>query len=245
VLLVLLTVTTVVLLTGCAAPNIDKFSGVTARLDTETSAIGYPLDDYVLVGREAQKIEQANELLSSRCVAKFGFTAPITNWAEHLDIPNRQYGIWTMKQAINWGYALPINSTMEQEKVTFSAAIDKISDEIFRECYSKLETLPSMRPHSSRPDQPSIVDRGYIDAWNQAKGNAEWRAIGEKWVACIAQQHLKPSSGDGLMPQFSQNDLEVQMKIALIDVGCKVSLGTVQQSADIESRYQAAYIEAN
>ncbi|PDQ34800.1 MAG: hypothetical protein B5766_09425 [Candidatus Lumbricidophila eiseniae] len=134
---------------------------------------------------------------------------------------------------------------MEQEKITYPATVQKMSDEAFRACRSSPEELPAMRPHSSNPNQPSIVDRGYIDAWIQAMGNSEWRAIREKWVACIGQQHLKPYSGDSLGPELPQDDLEAQMKIALVDVECKISLGTVQQLADIESRYQAAYIEAN
>lgn len=231
------------LLTSCSAPDIASYENIRARLDVDTATIRFPLDDYSLSGTDALRLEHANEILLSRCLAQRGFDDPRAT----LDVkdlvvaPDRRYGIWTTAQAETRGYALPTSpaddAITEQERAQPQAWWDAST-----QCIASTEQLPVVEP-LAHTDEMRVVDDGIVRASDEAKADEHWKAARQKWVDCIAADDLTPQSSTSLVPTLPADDDEAQRKIALIDVRCKTSTGVVQTMADIEARYQQAYID--
>jgi hypothetical protein len=233
------------LLAGCASPSVDEFGEVHARLNFETGTIYYPLDSYALSSVEGQEVAHANALLVSDCMASAGYDYPRINdnWEQKLPQLERRYGLWSPQIAVKFGYSYPDDQTsldIDREERTRP---DAWWDQAF-ECLNSTTQFPPMTVNGD-VSNPSPVDAGVLEAYRNMMSSAVYGEQRELWVECMGTRGILPDTSTNLLlPDLPVSD-SGQAEIAQADVACKEELGTIQIVADLESQYQAVYIEAH
>ena len=229
--------------TACAAPDLTDYSSVRARLDPETHTIVMPLDAYSVEGRDIFLMDHANNLLIGDCMAESGLDYPrvAEDWQTRAVMPDRTYGLWTLTWAEEYGYEIPSDETSDE--------ISKIEEgmpeswwEAARSCWSSYDELPVFGLFFD--DEQSPADRGFLEASAYAAASEEWRSARDAWVDCLAEHGLKPFSDTSFTPELPE-DAQAQGEIAVQDVKCKDEVGLVQKVADLQAKYEAAYIDAH
>lgn len=230
-------------LTSCGAPDIGQFGDVKAELNYEDGTVTYPLDEYALTGNDARLVDSANAVLIERCMAQSGLDFPRANaeWRSIPPTPDRMFGLWSPRIAESYGYDLPPRDEALSE---LEAAKPESWWDAYRSCHDSAELLPAMAPLTGDPNNPSPVDRGYRESFQNTRGSSAFEDAKNAWIDCIAEQGLSAEDGPILVPVLPEGR-EQQLRVAIVDVGCKESLGTMQQIADVMAQYQAAYIDAH
>lgn len=242
-LLTVFAVAAALMLGGCAAaPNIDEYSSVRAVLDPLNVVIEYPLDEYALNGREAFEVQHANALLVADCMAEYGFDYPRTteNWDTKPVPQERRYGLWSAHAAEAYAYEYPSDPTtvaidgleMERSELWWSQVYP---------CINETKQLPAMTVHSS--EQQSPVDRVMDEANANMRSSDEYRESWQEWATCIEERGLSAQREKAVLIPELPESAEERAKMALIDIACKQENNSIQRIADIEARFQAAYID--
>lgn len=239
----LLALSALTALTACAAPDISTYQDVRAQLNFEDGTISYPLDEFALTGEDAKLVERANAILISRCMADSSLKFPRADseWWDLAPVPDRLFGLWSAQIAEKYGYDLPPG---DQALSDLEASMHDTWWDRYRECHDSSDLLPPMTPLTGDPNNPSTVDRGYRESIQNTQASAVLRDAKAAWVDCIAEQGLVAEEGPILVPVLPESK-EEQFRIALLDVACKESLGTMQQVGDVLAQYQAAYIDGH
>jgi hypothetical protein len=234
-------------LSGCAAaPNLNDYASVRAKLDPAAGTIQLPLDQYAMSARESDVVQHANALLVKGCMAKSGLEYPraTENWDTKAVPQDRRYGLWSMDMAQKFGYDLPEDSR--------SKAIDKIEATLpdswwtaWNQCIDqKVKQLPLMG-ELENAGHLSPVDSGIVEAHNELVASSTYSKVWSSWSDCITKAGLLPEKDKGVMAPQLPKSVESQARAAVIDVGCKQKINAIQTLADIEAKYQMAYIDQN
>lgn len=228
---------------ACAAPDLAEYSDVRARLDPETHTIVTPLDAYVVEGRDVFLVDHANDLLISDCMAQSGLDYPriTSDWQTRPVMPDRTYGVWDLAWAEEYGYDIPSD---EQSQTVSELEADQPESwwQAARTCLASVDLLPVYGLFFDNESTPA--DRGVVEAAGYAAATPEWKAARAIWVDCLSEHGLRPSDDKSFAPEIPAS-LDAQIEVAVQDVKCKDENGLVQQLADIEAKYEAAYIDSH
>lgn len=228
-------------LTACSAPDLTNYQDVRAQLNYEDGTVAYPLDNYALNAAETLEVERANAVLVQGCMVDFGLDFPRANdeWWNFPPTPDRLFGLWSPQVAELYGYELP---PRDEKLAELEASQPESWWETYRGCLESTDQMPVLTALRGDPNNPSVVDRGWRESVANTQGSPTLQELKTEWAACIADEGLVAVDGPLLVPEVPENP-EEQMRIALVDVKCKETLGTMQQLADVLAQYQAAYIE--
>lgn len=231
-------------LTGCSGLSADDHPDATALLDFETMTMRMPLDAYALVGEDAMTVERANQLIIAECMEEQGFEYPRAHqdWDQWQELPDRTLGIWSMETAQTYAYDLPPDSEDERLLQLEENFPDEWWDRFFV-CAQESDQLPTYTPLHGDPNQPTVVDRGYMESHDAAVASEDWANAREAWVECITAQGIQPDESSQILMPVLPDNVEERFRIAEIDVTCKDQLGTAQVLGDLQARFQASYID--
>jgi hypothetical protein len=234
---------TALTLTACGAPDLTSYDDVRAQLNYADGTVTYPLDDYALNAAEALDVERANAVLVHGCMVDFGLDFPRADdeWWRFPPTPDRLFGLWSPEVAELYGYGLP---PRDEELAELEAAQPESWWNTYRGCLESTDQLPILTALRGDPNNPSVVDRGWRESVTNTQGSAALQELKAEWVECIAEEGLVAVEGPLLVPELPES-VEEQLRIALVDVTCKESLGTMQRLADVLAQYQAAYIDGH
>lgn len=209
-----------------------------AVVDEDSGTVRTPLSPWVWAPHDWAVLETAQALKNSRCMEAAGFGAhqPFVPVAA---VPDPTYGLWVRDEVAAHGYARmasrkPANADGSVPHTAESrAASDACSRQAFTEWgWPELEAVWESAPRSY--DWPTA--------------EPEYRATLEEWASClerhgVARPDLDESGshvpGQGIL----QAPLDEQIRVGLIDVGCKEEVDFVQRIADLEAVEQLEYIE--
>jgi len=232
------------ILSGCS-PDTAAYSEVRAHLDRDTGQVRYPLDDYALTGTDALVVERANALLVQQCMATSGLDFPraAQDWDAKSQQPDRTFGLWSSTIAARDGYDIPTELAKKNLEDREAAQPESWWTKYW-DCLDTTKQLPAMSLLVGNPNEPSPVDRGYSEALRETQSSGEFGDARSEWVGCLENEGLTAEDGPVLIPVLPRS-VEARFKIALLDVGCKDKLGTMQRIADVMAQFQAAYIDAH
>lgn len=232
----------VVILSGCGSNPQQDHADARARLDRESGQIILPLESYAMTGAEVKEVSHANAILIDQCLSKSGRTFPRASqdWDAIPDLPDRRYGLWSIRDAESNGYELPESSAAQG----LSAQEDALGDawwKAFQACRSEVKMFP-IRGINSSPEM-SPVDKGMQESFDAVLASEQFATALKAWSQCIEAQGLTPNKNERFMvPQFPQAG-EEQLRVAAADVRCKEENDSVQPLADFEARQQLSYID--
>ncbi len=86
---------------------------------------------------------------------------------------------------------------------------------------------------------------GQEQAYYFASTSKTWSVLRSQWWSCMAKQGLTPDKNPQDWVPVIPTDPQAAIRAGLIDVACKTQLNFVQQLADLESEYEAAYVAQN
>jgi hypothetical protein len=215
-------------LTGCAAESsewgqpepidVTGFQDVTAVLDSETESIQYPIDAYFL------------DDVSSMYLG-----------------PDRNYGLWGVENAQNFGYDYPTFASDIDEAESKNASLSSQAwDTRLDECYASEDLFPLLGQGHAGGGVEEITapaNRVIGDAFTLAREQPEWDTAVSEWRACLEQNGVVPNPDPENWTPELPSGAEQEYRAAAIDVNCKIETRLVARLADLESQYQAALIE--
>lgn len=230
-------------LSGCTSVNIGDYPDVTAKLDPEAGTVTLPLDAYAATAREGYLIEHANAVMVDHCMEKSGLDFPRADdsWDTKYIPAERRYGLWNSTEAEANGYGLPVDPVGADISHREETYPDKWWNTV-EACYGSFDRIPMSVANSS--DEKSPVDEGMAEARGKAQSSAEWEAAHADWVDCLSKESIKPSDDSYFVPTLP-TDMATQRTYAIADVACKEKVDFVQRLADVEAKYQAAYIDGH
>lgn len=248
--------TTVPMSSSAAEPvyeNLMPDGSAHAILDEETETIHLPMDSYYMTSREALMVQHVNDLRIDECLADSGrsYSPSRADWAASVSAPDRRYGIWNAETAARYGYELPpdpyLDSVMRLVEGDSSLTPAQIGAQ--DQCIASIDTLPVINYGSGFYNDATafmkVADDG-VAAGAAATGRDDvYSQTHQAYSACMGEQAIMLiGDGQGWMPVLPE-ELEQQVKVAVIDVACHESADVVQTLTDVEARYQAAYIAAH
>jgi hypothetical protein len=219
-----------------STPSSDQFE---SSIDPDSGAIVLPLDAFSFSEQEFNEVALANYRSVGICMEAQGFPYPraAVTIADFSSREDRRYGIWVSTKASKFGYHLPPNPVMDlivEEENSFP-------DEWFdgaRECL----TSPDVLPLSLGYEEPTIVDIGFAAAREEAVGDSRWAIVRSDWTRCIEEEGLTADPDPRfLIPVEVPEDVDGQIRIALIDVRCKESTDAIARLVAIESERQREF----
>lgn len=231
-----------IFLSGCGSNPQQDHADARARLDRESAQIVLPLEAYAMTASEVKEASHANAILIDRCLSKSGRTFPraAQDWDAIPNLPDRRYGLWSVRDAESNGYELPEAS----EAKALSAQEDALGDEwwkAFRSCRSEVQMFPIMGINSSSEMSP--VDKGMQESFDAVLASEQFANALKAWSQCVEAEGLTPNKDEKFMvPKFPQAG-EEQLRVAAVDVRCKETNDSVQPLADFEARQQLSYID--
>lgn len=238
---VALAFTALLLLSGCSTPNVEGFRDVRALIDQDSGTITLPLDAYALNARQQVVIEHANALLVAQCMEEQNLPYPRADeeWDNLRPFPERRFGLWLRNQAEISGYDVPLDEGTKQIDALEQSYPDEWWEAAFV-CLDITEQMPLMGTEVNG-ETISVAARGTLEASDAAMRDPAWAEALEPWASCLAERGIATYDAVTAVPQLP-DDLEAQARIALIDVECKESNGTIQALADVMSQHQAVYV---
>lgn len=237
---------TVLVLVGCAASgpglngeklDISAFAHVTAKLNHETGEIELPLAAYTTNSRERQLIDRANNVLLDRCLKAKGFGVPIDAGIMQPFLEDRRYGIWLLSDAERYGYEPPAPRPL----IGFELKVDSPQHRAYFQCRDELQDklLPVLADNAAGDTSPPAV--AARAAYVQASADPAWSNSKTAWKECLEKHGLKLPNTEAWTPDLPQSS-EERVRVAVQDIGCKRETNLIQNLANLEARYQAAYI---
>ncbi|MCH6469041.1 hypothetical protein L0M17_03400 [Sinomonas sp. 5-5] len=234
---------------GCAnkpfeASEVDLagVESVRARLDTEAGTIRMPLDDVLFSPTERILVQQANNILMSRCLAKSQINLSKDFGVFKPDQEDGRYGIWVQRLADENGYA-----KTNREGISPESTAPYDAQEGFRDAYVKCRddlqgSLIVMR-QIGRPEAPEAIQRIDSMAYGSAMKAPAWRKAKQDWRDCLQERGVVVSEDkDSWVPQVPVDELNQQIRTAKIDIDCKNRTNLIQKVADLEAKFQAIYM---
>ncbi|NYJ30070.1 hypothetical protein HNR17_000843 [Galbitalea soli] len=196
---------------------------------------------------ELQVIDHANDVLLDDCLRKSGFTNPLRT-LDRSAIPvaeDRRYGIWVAVNARRYAYELPSfafavkgDALLRAQSAAWSSAEDS--------CLRSTPLLPELTYTDSRAGlQGSPIKTGTdgaAAAYLAASRTKAWRIARQQWWACLRMHKVSPRTNATDWSPVLPTNPAAAPRTAMIDVNCKASTKIIQTLADIEARYQAAFI---
>lgn len=206
-----------------------------AVIDPVAGTIGLPLDEWIWSPAEQATSETAVELAAAQCMAaqglgeEFVFGGPMPVQPDRLT-----YGVWQREvvEATGYGSLVP-----DDDRPGTGLRGDDPRVQTQRDCYAAAFATYSYDPETFQNVAPTGVESpAYLPAG---------QALLAEWAACIAEEGVAPPAeltwpvpeGATTMPMAEQ------VRVGLIDVGCKEELDFVQRYADVDAAEQVAYIE--
>lgn len=251
---------TVMLLAGCASTSIPEpnqlsvddsqiahYESVIALLDRDTGTITLPLDAYAMSRDEAILIEMANDQLMDDCLQHYGLRNPLlrVDRRQAVRYADRRYGVWTDAE-VRYGYELPPNPLGDTISGLLSQQSQQWSD-VQAKCYTESDPLPllTLSAAGALDSVIAVGARGAIEAYVYAAGTPEWKQARKDWWDCMSSNGLTPRTGATQWGPEIPASQEAALRAANIDVACKREVDLVQRLANLEARYQAAFVSEN
>lgn len=248
----LVMVSAVLLLSGCAADEVVADPAARGLLDEQNGQILMPLSEYDLTDSE-QNLSLMNRALFiyiDQCMTKFGFSYPagqIDSDAEQV-IDDRPYGLWWEPGVRKYGFGRPVN-----EADVASDAARTAGGDSWIEAEAACAAEASSDPELSKITPTNEVLNGTIvgtirtDAYRLASADPGWQAARERWWSCLRKEGLEPKTGatDWGTKISSGADSEEGFRAALVQAKCNNETRLTQTLADLEASYQQPMIEKN
>ena len=227
--------------------KVESYSSTMALLDPVAGTIALPLDAYAMNDDDLILVETANDHLMDDCLKKSGFRNPLldVDRRQGVRIADRRYGVWTDAEA-RYGYDLPPNPTADKLSELLQKQSQAWSDAQGK-CYTKSAPLPilTLTVADANKTVVALGARGATEAFVYASGTKEWKKARQDWWDCMSGQGLTPRTGPEDWGPVIPADAEAALRTASIDVACKRKVDLVQRLANIEARYQAAFVAEN
>ncbi|ALJ19412.1 hypothetical protein [Microbacterium sp. No. 7] len=242
-------------------PQVDiaPYLGAKAELIEAESRFVFPIDRYMMSIEDLDKIDRVTTLQMRTCMADKGHT-----YFSH-DVPpsvylakdDRRYGIWNLTDAAQYGYGMPtewieIQTEMEAAGKAAYADADEAVDQAHAECMEWLshERLPWIGRGSwlSEDDDRALFLPTDLDyqAYLLAQEDKRYGEAFDEWATCLVENGLTPSEEPGALgPADVPEELEAQIRVAVIDVTCKQKTRLIERVSSVEAQYQAALIAEN
>lgn len=230
---------------------------MSAELIREESRFVFPLDRYLMTAAEGDRVSLSYSLQVERCVEDAGYSywypdVPSSTYA----IPgDRRYGIWNLTDASIDGYGLPESliavkeGMSEAQRQAYAGNTDARQNAEW-ECIQSVAHLPVIQ-RGAWPEEGS--DRTlYLPV--ELDGQAYYLAMEDpraeeafaEWAACLEENGLRRGEGpEQLGPADIPEELEAQIRVAVIDVTCKQETRFIERLSSLEAQYQAALIDQN
>ena len=213
-----------------------------AKVDSRAGKISLPLDQYEITPAEDGILQTANDLAMHRCMAAAGFPKAFAFIDRRHPTPDVdwRYGVWVRSQVARSGYQPPALTARGKLLRKLNAKrLSTAADAAYQRCIPQIHALGLVLP--ARPawlSPPAITD-----ALREPQAQT---AIGD-WVKCLVAQGVKRPTPENPWTPAGVNTLPLpeQIRIGLIDVGCKESHSTIQRLADVEASAQQPFVEAN
>ncbi|WP_156366580.1 hypothetical protein [Microbacterium sp. No. 7] len=211
----------------------------------------------MMTDADLDRIDRAFNAQVEQCVEEKGYDF----W--HSDVPpseylipvDRRYGIWDLAAASADGYELParflsLREKMDDEAEKAYANRSEAQDRAEIECLRSVEQLPVIQ----RGVLPDVGDDRSLYLPAELDGQAYFLALEDPrakdafaaWAACLEDNGLTRGEGpEQLGPADIPDELEAQIRVAVIDVTCKRETRFIERLSSLEAQYQAALIDQN
>jgi hypothetical protein len=238
----------ILLVAGCSAAAGSSTQVVGERavavIDEKSGTIELPLDKYGITPREHRTVDYALDLLWRDCMRAKGLDFRVHDTRGIVEKPSRRYGIWRMDDAVRYGYQLPpddpiVKQLQADNGLSFSP-----------EYQSQLTTCqltpaakalwPSENGANGQSAKQAFLSYG--DVIDSEPG----KKVVSDWQSCLRDQGLaQPEDGKWISDNWFTADLETQIRIASLDVGCKQRVRVMQRLGDLEASAQMAIVKAH
>lgn len=237
--------------------DISSYSDVKAELLADESQFVFPIDRYMTSVTDFDRLDAATSLQVKACMEEKGqpFWVNEVPPSAYLLSADRRYGIWSLSDAAKYGYGLPAewNETQVHMQQKYESFLSGVSDAWHRaeqECWGSVHRLPWISrgslPHDGEDRALYLpVELDYI-AHHLAREDPGYEEALASWEECLEQNGLTPPDrSEGIQPANTPDELEAQIRVAIIDVTCKQGTRLIEKLSAIEAQYQAALIDQN
>jgi len=210
-----------------------------ATVDETTGVIVLPLDRYSLTVKERATVEYGRLLLIRQCMRAKGLDYLVIDRRGEKPQSSRRYGIWVMHEATRYGYVPPPASATEKKILGDNRAKPPAWHDAAIACGQEIGNRAAL-PDPMPGDVASF--KGYPDFM----ASPEAQAVIEEWRACLREAGVTPPPPDEIYPPDGpNNDLQTQIKVAVVDVQCKQRTRLVHRLAALEADVQGRLISEN
>lgn len=214
-------------------------AGLSTELNWETQAVSTPFEQLTLTYEETATLDYASRIRVFDCAAaqRVDLAAPYDGRAELDQIADRSIGVWSEPLVTAYGYAPPASSPQKREMI--NAQVDDRAREVETACWQGgAVTFNSVIQELRDSLEPSVSSDIRPDGEREQQLAAEW-------LQCMDNNNIEMDEDSGsLFPLGLEGmELEEQIKIALVDVGCKKSTGYVEDWAVYIADIEAPAIE--
>ncbi len=226
-----------------------------AKLDSSTQSITFPIDKYSMSVLEGHIIEYAALLLKKDCMQRQGldlllikpfesFNDPSGGNYEGGATPNHIWGLWSVSAASKWGYEDPPSPLRDRMIAANGATLSPADAAVLDACSATVRDSKGLSVDKLLGDGTTITYRAQLHTYPE-NTTAGKKAYAD-WTSCLRKANLAPTPSDPFIPAGAlAMSKEEQIEVALTDVKCKQSTGMIQQLADIEAAYQQVYVDKN
>jgi hypothetical protein len=208
-----------------------------ARVDPVAGTITFPLAQYDLTQDEWSTVNRARAWQMKLCAeAAIGRVVPWQESVPGTPRSDRTYGVWSLSEAQEFGYAVPPTGGAG------AGAVDPSVDMSVWESCGQTREVEDLSPE---------VDGSYAmaDALSQAhavaRASEASRSAVADWTACLADHGLEPAGGDSgytVAGATTSRGDPASVAMAVTDVQCKTSVDFVQRMADADAAATAPVI---
>ncbi|WP_431835566.1 hypothetical protein [Cellulomonas sp. Y8] len=206
-----------------------------AEVDRSTGTIALPLDDWIWSPAQEATSATAVELSVSLCMAQAGMADEFVFQGPY-PVASRlaSYGVWRDEDVRASGYE-GVSGAVDYPGTGLRGDDPRIATQ--RGCYGDAFDLYGVDPAEFEDSAP----QGYESPTSVPQGLAVW----EEWRQCLVDEGVAPPADAGSMvPEgVTSAPMAEQVRVGLIDVGCKDRTDFVQRLGDVEAAEQQAYIE--
>ncbi|GAA3799849.1 hypothetical protein [Cellulomonas soli] len=212
-----------------------------AVIDPITGLVTTPFSTFLVSQHDLDIMGSAWDLARSRCMADAGYADNFVFAVQRTALPDmsRPYGIWNSAEVRQRGYAEPQldpydgeGSTIDISSAAVEAALDSCNDQVW--------------PMGFIVDPTSFDDSKPAVGAEFAGYTPEGSVVIAEWTACLEAHDVAPPDEEGSLQPAGvlSMSLEEQVRIGLIDIGCKESTDLRQRLADIDAVNQQAYLDS-
>lgn len=203
-----------------------------AVVDDVAGTIALPLDAWTWSEADAATSQTAVELAASQCMAAAGMADELPFQPYPVQPSHVDYGVWQRDVVEATGYASLVPADPP------GGGLDGDDPRIAtqRDCYIAAFAEYAVDAQSIQEGGPQGYEApGYVP---------EGLALLDEWRACLADQGVATSADESWAVPAGATTAspEEQVRIGLIDVGCKESTDFVQRFAEVEAAQQLDYI---